>query len=131
MPKKTTSDYEVGFGRPPKSTRFKKGLSGNPTGRPAKKMSVGDIFERELASKVTINGPGGPEKITKQELLIRNNINEAIKGKPAAFRWVMLMISRLKLDENNQGWQTMDVKTVQELHDRSARWLENHRRKLA
>lgn len=26
--------YEVGYGKPPKSTRFKKGQSGNPGGRP-------------------------------------------------------------------------------------------------
>lgn len=27
-------DYEVGYGKPPKETRFKKGRSGNPRGRP-------------------------------------------------------------------------------------------------
>ena len=130
MPKYPSKDYEVGFGRPPKGTRFKKGSSGNPTGRPTKKMSVSDLFERELAGKVTVNGPGGPEKMTKQELLIRSNINEAIKGRPAAFKWAMLMISRLKLDEHNQGWQALDAATVQQLHDRSGRWLQNHRRKM-
>ena len=28
------SDYDVGFGKPPKETRFKPGQSGNPRGRP-------------------------------------------------------------------------------------------------
>ena len=28
------ADYEVGYGKPPKHTRFKKGQSGNPKGRP-------------------------------------------------------------------------------------------------
>ena len=28
------SDYEVGFGKPPKETRFRPGISGNPGGRP-------------------------------------------------------------------------------------------------
>jgi hypothetical protein len=27
-------DYEVGYGKPPEATRFKKGVSGNPRGRP-------------------------------------------------------------------------------------------------
>ena len=27
-------DYEVGFGKPPKSKQFRKGKSGNPKGRP-------------------------------------------------------------------------------------------------
>jgi len=33
-PKAATNDYAVGYGRPPLHTRFKKGKSGNPKGRP-------------------------------------------------------------------------------------------------
>jgi Family of unknown function (DUF5681) len=31
-----TQDYEVGYGKPPKTSQFKKGESGNPSGRPKK-----------------------------------------------------------------------------------------------
>ncbi|MGD0275716.1 MAG: DUF5681 domain-containing protein [Syntrophales bacterium] len=31
----TPKEYEVGFRKPPKQTRFAKGQSGNPHGRPA------------------------------------------------------------------------------------------------
>jgi len=34
MPPKTRRDYEVGYGKPPRDTRFKEGQSGNPRGRP-------------------------------------------------------------------------------------------------
>jgi hypothetical protein len=34
LPKTETADYEVGYGKPPKETRFKPGQSGNPRGRP-------------------------------------------------------------------------------------------------
>ena len=36
------ADYAVGYGKPPKHTRFKKGRSGNPRGRPrgAKNLST-------------------------------------------------------------------------------------------
>jgi hypothetical protein len=30
------SDFEVGYGKPPKGTQFKKGQSGNPSGRSKK-----------------------------------------------------------------------------------------------
>ena len=30
-------DYEVGYGRPPKKSQFRKGQSGNPSGRPKKR----------------------------------------------------------------------------------------------
>ena len=32
--RKDSSDYEVGYGKPPKDGQFKKGVSGNPSGRP-------------------------------------------------------------------------------------------------
>src|SRR5439155_2145375 len=32
--KPADADYEVGYGRPPKPSRFQKGRSGNPRGRP-------------------------------------------------------------------------------------------------
>jgi len=31
------ADYEVGYGKPPKSRRFQPGVSGNPKGRPKRK----------------------------------------------------------------------------------------------
>jgi Family of unknown function (DUF5681) len=34
MPDNRDSDYQVGYGKPPQHTRFKKGESGNPAGRP-------------------------------------------------------------------------------------------------
>ena len=30
------SDYEIGYSKPPKQHRFKKGVSGNPAGAPKK-----------------------------------------------------------------------------------------------
>jgi Family of unknown function (DUF5681) len=36
MSGKSAETYEVGYGKPPKATRFQKGKSGNPSGRPKK-----------------------------------------------------------------------------------------------
>ena len=34
MPRDKDGDYEVGYGKPPRHTRFVKGRSGNPRGKP-------------------------------------------------------------------------------------------------
>ena len=38
----SSSEYDVGFGKPPKQTRFQKGISGNPKGRPPGADLTGD-----------------------------------------------------------------------------------------
>ena len=44
MREKNTSDsYEVGYGKPPKSTQFEKGVSGNPKGRPKKPLDFRSV----------------------------------------------------------------------------------------
>jgi len=41
-----TADDRVGYGRPPRATRFVPGKSGNPKGRPKGARSVGAILQR-------------------------------------------------------------------------------------
>ena len=39
--------YEVGYAKPPKHSRFKAGVSGNPRGRPKREAStIGEIIDR-------------------------------------------------------------------------------------
>jgi hypothetical protein len=86
MSKKNTSDsYEVGYGRPPRNTQFKKGVSGNPKGRPRKALDFDDALLRESMAFVTINENGRPRRISKHELAIKQLLNKTIGGNiPAA-----------------------------------------------
>jgi hypothetical protein len=40
------SNYQVGYGRPPAKSRFKKGTSGNPRGRPKHSKNMKTIIRR-------------------------------------------------------------------------------------
>ncbi len=79
--------------QPPVSTRFRKGQSGNPRGRPKKqpvaRPSAFDIvFDRTLT---TIQG-GKLRKLTVEEALLLKTYRDAVAGDHAAQREVLKMI---------------------------------------
>ena len=86
---KNKSDKDVGYGKPPKHSQFKKGQSGNPGGRPRKLKSMKELLAEGLNSEVTVNG----KVMTKIELLVVSLVNDAIKGKSEARRLVMSQMS--------------------------------------
>jgi hypothetical protein len=72
--------YDVGYARPPQHTRFKKGLSGNPNGRPPKKPDFYTELTRVLQDTVTITFEGEPQQVTVQQALLFRLRDEALRG---------------------------------------------------
>ncbi|MGB8028326.1 MAG: DUF5681 domain-containing protein [Terracidiphilus sp.] len=75
-----TENYEVGYGKPPESGKFKKGTSGNPSGRPKKLKDFGSQLLRELDSKLIINENGKRKVITKLEGVVKQLLNKSLSG---------------------------------------------------
>ena len=72
--------YEVGFGKPPKQTQFRRGRSGNPYGRPPKKPDLHGELTKVLRENVTITIDGQPEKVTVQQALLLRLRDQALRG---------------------------------------------------
>src|SRR3954451_13737097 len=87
MSEENMSDsYEVGYGKPPKDTRFKKGSSGNPKGRPRKALDFHLELLREFGSSITINENGRRRRISKYEAVIKQLAIKAMSGNLSAIR---------------------------------------------
>ncbi|MBK7950643.1 MAG: hypothetical protein IPK00_18265 [Deltaproteobacteria bacterium] len=76
----TTSEYEVGYGKPPKSTRFQPGQSGNPRGRPKGTKNLKTDLIEELHETIEIREGNRTRKVTKQRAFVKALTNGSIKG---------------------------------------------------
>lgn len=78
--------YEVGFGKPPKRTRFRPGTSGNPAGRPKGKKNLATVLDRALQEKVIVSENGIRKTITKLEASVTQLVNKSASGDLNAMR---------------------------------------------
>jgi hypothetical protein len=81
-----TEDYEIGYGKPPKSGQFKKGVSGNPSGRSRKQLDLGSELIRELNLPLVINENGKRKVIKKYQGIVKQLTNKGLAGNPSALR---------------------------------------------
>jgi hypothetical protein len=89
-------DY-VGYKRPPTRTRFRKGQSGNPNGRHRHgPVAAATILAEELQSIVSVSENGQPLKIEKFRLVVKQAINQAIKGNNRPFMLLVKMLDSLE-----------------------------------
>jgi hypothetical protein len=78
--KKSDADYEVGYGKPPKATQFKKGQSGNKKGRPKKSRNFTTLLTEELDEVMTIREGNIKKRITARQLMAKTVVRAAING---------------------------------------------------
>lgn len=67
-------DYEIGYRRPPKATRWAPGQSGNPSGRPRKKKTLEDYILEVLDRSMVRETPDGKRRRVKTGLVIAERL---------------------------------------------------------
>lgn len=100
MSTKSPGDYEVGYGKPPKKSRYAPGVSGNPRGRRKQKsdengpsLELYRALNKSLDKKVTVSGHGRRKKTTLREYFVEKYI-QAVLNDPRAFVHFFKLIER-------------------------------------
>ena len=109
MPKKRAKSpskpYDVGYRRPPRKFRFKKGQSGNPTGKRKTSSKSPDLkaqLESELNKAVTIRSGKRVKTLTKAAAGIEQLVDQFAKGDRNARRDLFLLSEKLGVALTNR-----------------------------
>jgi hypothetical protein len=89
------ANYEIGYGKPPASGRFRAGVSGNPKGRPKRRPTL-------LAERITslLNAPieyrerGRAKVATYRELSLKMLVDKAVGGDLDAAELALKILAR-------------------------------------
>ena len=69
--------YKVGYGKPPLHTRFRKGRSGNPRGRPPRPTDLASLLIEALDRP---NAAEGPNAETQRETIVGALVDKSASG---------------------------------------------------
>ncbi len=94
-----SDDDEMGYGKPPKHGRFKKGRSGNPKGRPKGTKNFRTILQEQLAEPVSVRENGKVTRVSTQHAALMKLRAKALNGDHRALDRLLALAERYALED--------------------------------
>ena len=116
--KEHSGDYEVGYGKPPESTQFKKGHSGNPRGKIKGRKAIRTLLTDALLAQATISLNGAQKKGPRQHLMFETLTARAAVGDLQAQKLLIpLMMQILGPDGTDAGKKALSAQDQRLLNE--------------
>ena len=81
--------YAIGYGKPPKHSRWQKGQSGNPKGRPRRNRDISALVSTLLAQRVVVRKGKTTKRMSRLDHLLHRVFENALAGDPRLIRMVL------------------------------------------
>ena len=125
MPPETPPDYVVGYGKPPLHTRFQKGRSGNPKGRPRGKKNMSTLLSAALDASIIVVENGRRKKITKREAIVTQLVNKSASADLKATQIVLALLRDVESQADGSAHPAAFTEADQEIIQRIQARLRN------
>src|SRR5580658_10229278 len=86
---------EGGYKRPPRASRFKRGESGNPKGRPRGTHNLKTDLDALLKKRIAIRQDGELRRVSRQEALLLSLFGKAVGGDTKAAAQLTGLVMKL------------------------------------
>ena len=96
-------DYKVGYGKPPVHTRFQKGKSGNPAGRPRGQKNLATLLSDALDQKISVVENGQRKRISKREAIVTQLVNKSASADLKATQILLAMLRDVETRADSGG----------------------------
>jgi hypothetical protein len=117
-----TRDYDIGYGKPPRHSRFQKGQSGNPRGRPSGSKNLSTLLSEALNEPVIVTENGKRRKISKRQAVITQLVNQSAKGDWRAAKILLDIVHDIEgrtEPQTAENWISLaDEKVIEQLKAR-------------
>jgi hypothetical protein len=128
-----SDDNKVGYGRPPKAHRFKKGQSGNPLGSSKKERSrqqrrvlpFNNVILEEAERQIKIRQGNRTSTISIKEALLQKQYSIALGGNRVAIKNCLDQIARAEREHCEQTLELYEA--CLDLKENYAAWAKLHR----
>ena len=97
------SNYEVGYGKPPLTTRFKPGQSGNPRGRKKGRKDFRVEIAEMLEARVTVMEGGKKKTVTSRAATLMRLREKALRGDAKAIDRLIQLAAQHASEEEAAG----------------------------
>lgn len=99
--------YEIGYGRPPRHTRFEKGQSGNPKGRPKGAKNLAILVGEALDQRIVVKENGKRRSITKRQAMVTQLVNRSAAADLKAIALLLGVVQQIETRSSAAGAPTV------------------------
>ena len=112
-------DYEIGYGKPPRHTRFRPGQSGNPRGRPKDAKNLSTLVHQALNEPVVVAENGRRRKVSKRRAIITQLVNRSAQADLKATQILLAIVQeserRSEAEPAVTTFDAADEKVIEQL----------------